>query len=111
VVVYLLGMFTCYDSSKLLKLTTLKDDLWRRNYDTIRALTLHELDFNPHYRTSIAYTPLPRPALETFLIQRGLMSKRHKRREFFHSGFLNKLYLRLNETVFRGSSRVRVRSE
>ncbi|KAJ6621702.1 hypothetical protein B0H10DRAFT_1789676 [Mycena sp. CBHHK59/15] len=77
------------------------DDLWRRNHDTISGLSLHAFDFDPHYPTSIAYRPLPRAALEAFLAQRGLFSKQ----QFFHSGFLNKLYLRLNETVFHGSSR------
>ncbi|KAJ7125620.1 hypothetical protein C8R43DRAFT_1029603 [Mycena crocata] len=77
------------------------DDLWRRNYDTIPGLTLHASDFDPHYPTSIAYRPLPRAALEAFLSQRGLFSKQ----QFFHSGFLNKLYLRLNDTAFHGSSR------
>jgi len=77
------------------------DDLWRRNYETIRGLSLHASDFDPHYPTSIAYRPLPRAALETFLTQRGVLSKQG----FFHSGFLNKLYLRLNDTVFHGSSR------
>uniref|UniRef100_A0A0W0F5N8 T6SS Phospholipase effector Tle1-like catalytic domain-containing protein n=1 Tax=Moniliophthora roreri TaxID=221103 RepID=A0A0W0F5N8_MONRR len=81
------------------------DDLWRRNADTISNLRLHATDFNPHYPSSIAYTPLPRPALESFLMQRGLLSKRTKWGDFFTSGFLNKLYLRLNDTVFRGSSR------
>ncbi|KAJ7244762.1 hypothetical protein B0H12DRAFT_1211560 [Mycena haematopus] len=75
------------------------DDLWRRNYDTIRGLELHASDFDPHYPTSIAYTPLPRAALVAFLTQRGLYGKQ----QFFHSGFLNKLYLRLNDTVFHGS--------
>ncbi|RDB29648.1 hypothetical protein Hypma_015565 [Hypsizygus marmoreus] len=78
------------------------DDLWRRNYDTIGGLQRHAADFNPHYPTSIAYTPLPRAALEAFLVQRGLMSKA-KSNGFFTSGFLNKLYLRLNDTVFRAS--------
>ncbi|KAJ7103568.1 hypothetical protein B0H15DRAFT_812784 [Mycena belliarum] len=77
------------------------DDLWRRNHDTISGLLLHAYDFDPHYPTSIAYRPLPRAALESFLVQRGMFSKRH----FFHSGFLNKIYLRLNDTVFHGSSR------
>ncbi|KAJ7492658.1 hypothetical protein FB451DRAFT_1219165 [Mycena latifolia] len=77
------------------------DDLWRRNHDTISGLSLHASDFDPHYPTSIAYRPLPRAALESFLVQRGLFSKQH----FFHSGFLNKVYLRLNEIVFQGSSR------
>ncbi|KAK7064260.1 hypothetical protein R3P38DRAFT_3301834 [Favolaschia claudopus] len=75
------------------------DDLWRRNHDTIRGLEVHATDFDPHYPTSIAYRPLPRPALEAFLTQRGLFSKQ----QVFHSGFLNKLYLRLNDTVFHGS--------
>ncbi|KAJ7783745.1 hypothetical protein DFH07DRAFT_788969 [Mycena maculata] len=78
------------------------DDVWRRNHDDIRGLELHASDFDPHYPTSIAYRPLPRPALESFLTLRGLFGKQ----QFFHSGFLNKLYLRLNEIVFRGSSRV-----
>ncbi|KAJ3883366.1 hypothetical protein F5051DRAFT_391948 [Lentinula edodes] len=82
------------------------DDLWRRNHDTISNLQLHEVDFNPYYPTSIAYTPLSRPILESFLIQRGLLSTPSKRGDFFHCGFLNKLYLRLNETAFRGSSKV-----
>ncbi|KAJ3779177.1 hypothetical protein FB446DRAFT_782719 [Lentinula raphanica] len=82
------------------------DDLWRRNHDTISNLRLHEVDFNPYYPTSIAYTPLPRPILESFLIQRGLMSTPSKHSDFLYSGFLNKLYLRLNQTAFRGSSKV-----
>ncbi|THV07730.1 hypothetical protein K435DRAFT_772567 [Dendrothele bispora CBS 962.96] len=81
------------------------DDLWRRNHDTISGLRIHESDFNPYYPTSIAYTPLPRAALESFLIQRGLLSSTPKWGDFFHPGFLNKLYLRLNDTVFRGSSK------
>ncbi|KAF5374814.1 hypothetical protein D9758_000330 [Tetrapyrgos nigripes] len=81
------------------------DDLWRRNHDTISGLQVHEPDFNPYYPTSIAYTPLPRAALEAFLIQRGLLSTVPRWGDFFHTGLLNKLYLRLNDTVFRGSSR------
>jgi hypothetical protein len=84
-----------------------QDDLWRRNYDAIKALQLHATDFDPHYPTSIGYYPLPRPALEAFLAQRGLFHKGPKWNDFFHHGFLNKLYLRLNEVVFRGSSKVR----
>ncbi|KJA29472.1 hypothetical protein HYPSUDRAFT_32950 [Hypholoma sublateritium FD-334 SS-4] len=79
------------------------DDLWRRNHDTISGLDKHAADFNPHYRTSIAYTPLPRPVLETFLTQRGLLNKKPRWSDFFHAGFLNKLYLRLNDAVFRDS--------
>ena len=63
-----------------------KDDLWRRNHETITALRIHAGDFDPHYPTSIAYTPLPRAALETFLRQRGMLdSKPH----FVHTGLLN----------------------
>ncbi|TFK41203.1 hypothetical protein BDQ12DRAFT_768018 [Crucibulum laeve] len=80
------------------------DDLWRRNHDTISGLRKYETDFNPHYPTSIAYTPLPRPVLESFLTQRDLLHRIPKWRDFFHTGFLNKLYLRLNESVFRNSS-------
>jgi hypothetical protein len=84
-----------------------QDDLWRRNHDAIKALLLHASDFDPHYPTSIAYHPLPRPALEAFLTQRGLFHNVPQWGDFFHSGFLNKLYLRLNEVAFRGSSKVR----
>lgn len=82
------------------------DDIWRRNHDTITLLELHASDFNPHYPTSLAYTPLPRPALETFLRQRGLLHNPPKWNDFFDSGFLNKIYLRMNEIVFKGSSKV-----
>ena len=80
----------------------------RRNRDAVKALNTHAKDFNPHYPTCVAYTPLARPVLESFLIQRGLMSKPRRRSDLFHSGFLNKLYLRLNETVFHDTSRVRI---
>jgi hypothetical protein len=80
--------------------------LWRRNHDTIGGLEKYASDFNPHYRTSIAYTPLPRPALENFLAQRGLLRKKPRWGDFFHAGFLNKLYLRLNDAVFRDSGKV-----
>jgi len=79
------------------------DDLWRRNHDSISGLRKCAADFNPHYKTSIAYTPLPRPALETFLSQRGLLHKKPHFFDFFHAGFLNKLYLRLNNAVYRKS--------
>ncbi|TFK57131.1 hypothetical protein OE88DRAFT_1620976 [Heliocybe sulcata] len=81
------------------------DDMWRRNYDTVAPFRLHASDFNPHYPTSLAYTPLPRVVLETFLRQRGLLNSPPKRGDIFDSGFLNKIYLRLNEIVFKGSSR------
>ena len=86
----------------------LKDDFWRRNHDTIKALEIHAPDFNPHYASSIAYTPLPRSALETFLIQRGLLHKTPPwGSDFITSGFLNKIYIRLNDIVFHGSIEVR----
>lgn len=81
------------------------DDLWRRNHDTIGGLEKHESDFNPYYATSIAYSPLPRPALESFLAQRGLLHKKPKFMDCIHAGFLNKLYSRLNDCVYRDSSR------
>jgi hypothetical protein len=82
------------------------DDLWRRNHDSITNLRTHQTDFDPHYPTSIAYRPLPRSALETFLIQRGLYSgPKSKRKHFIHVGLLNKVYFRLNQIVFRGSDK------
>lgn len=66
----------------------------------------HATDFNPHYPTSIAYTPLPRAALEAFLTQRGLLNKKPKFGDFFHAGFLNKMYLRMNDILYRGSQAV-----
>ncbi|KAI0724627.1 hypothetical protein C8T65DRAFT_7352 [Cerioporus squamosus] len=80
------------------------DDLWRRNWETISAFRKYETEFNPHYPTSIAYTPLPRAALENFLTQRGLLHKQPKFFDFFHAGFLNKIYLRMNDIVFHGSN-------
>ncbi|KAF9568432.1 hypothetical protein CPC08DRAFT_702456 [Agrocybe pediades] len=80
------------------------DDLWRRNYDTISGLQKYATDFNPHYKTSIAYTPLPRAALESFLIQRGMLHTKPRWSDFFHAGFLNKLYLRLNDCIFKTSN-------
>ncbi|XP_006454307.1 hypothetical protein AGABI2DRAFT_197252 [Agaricus bisporus var. bisporus H97] len=80
------------------------DDFWRRNRDTIPALSTYASDFNPHYPTSVAYTPLPRPVLEGFLAQRGLFRQKSKWNDWMHHGFLNKIYLRLNETVFTPST-------
>ncbi|KAI0936419.1 hypothetical protein AcV5_004565 [Taiwanofungus camphoratus] len=82
------------------------DDLWRRNYDTISAMRKYASDFNPHYPTSIAYTPLPRAVLEAFLTQRGLLHKVPKWGDFFYAGFLNKMYLRMNDIVFHGTDGV-----
>ena len=81
--------------------------MWRRNYDTISALQKHASDFNPHYPSSIAYTPLPRAALETFLTQRGLFHSKPKWSDFFDAGFLNKMYLRMNDIVYHGSHGVK----
>lgn len=86
------------------------DDLWRRNFDVIKAFGTYASDFDPHYSTSIAYTPLPRAALEAFLVQRGLMSSKGNTGYWFHHGLLNKLYVRLNDVVFQGSSKVRTNS-
>jgi hypothetical protein len=83
-----------------------QDDFWRRNSDTIGKLRLHAPDFNPHYPSSIAYTPLPRAALESFLTQRDLLHKNPKRGDFIDNGFLNKVYIRMYDIVFRRSSRV-----
>ena len=76
--------------------------MWRRNNESISELLKHETDFNPHYPTSIAYMPLPRAALENFLSQRGLLNKKPKFFDCFHVGFLNKIYLRMNDIVFHG---------
>lgn len=85
-----------------------QDDLWRRNYDAVSGLAKYETDFNPHYPTSIAYTPLPRAVLENFLTQRGLLNKKPKFFDFFHAGFLNKMYLRMNDVVYHGMDGVRL---
>ena len=85
---------------------SLQDDFWRRNSDTIGKLRLHAPDFNPHYPSSIAYTPLPRAALESFLTQRGLLNKKPRRGDFIDNGFLNKMYIRMYDIVFHQSSRV-----
>lgn len=69
-------------------------------------MTLHAQDFDPRYPTSIAYTPLPRAALENVLAQRGLYTSKAKWNAFFHSGVLNKLYFRLNDAVFKESPNV-----
>lgn len=73
---------------------------------SIKALQIHAPDFDPHYPTSIAYHPIPRPALEAFLAQRGLLNKVPKWSDFFHSGLLNTIYLRLNDIVNHGTQRV-----
>jgi len=80
------------------------DDFWRRNWDTVGQLRQHAPDFDPHYPSSIAYTPLPRAALENFLTQRGLLHKKRKRGDFIDNGFLNKVYIRMYDIVFHRSS-------
>jgi hypothetical protein len=82
------------------------DDFWRRNHDTINALELYERDFNPHYASSIAYRPLPRPAMEVFLTQRGMLLPRTKSRQFVHHGLLNKIYFRMNQIAFHNTDEV-----
>lgn len=84
------------------------DDLFRRNHRTVSALIVHKYDFNPHYPSSIAYTPLPRAVLERFLIQRGLLSAIASSRDILHTGWLNRIYARLNEAAFRETDDVRI---
>jgi len=81
------------------------DDFWRRNYDTIDALPKYATDFDPRYPTSIAYRPLPRPALEGFLAQRGMFATKARSSDFTHTGFLNKIYFRLNQIVFHATEK------
>ncbi|KAG8801762.1 hypothetical protein FRC16_011205 [Serendipita sp. 398] len=81
------------------------DDFWRRNHDTEPSLSKFEADFNPHYASSIAYRPLPRPALETFLVQRGLLNPKSRWRQTIHHGLLNKVYFRLNQIAFHNTDR------
>ena len=107
-VVHIMGMFISISHVPLAE--PIQDDLWRRNYDTIKGLLVHAQDFNPHYPTSIAYRPLPRPALEAFLVQRGLYTNKAKPTDFFHPGLLNKLYFRLNSIVCKDPKHVSPRS-
>ena len=82
----------------------MQDDFWRRNHATVRALRIHAPDFNPWYPSSIAYHPLPRPALDAFLAQRGVLKLSPNTifaiRGAFHSGLVNRIYFRMNEIVF-----------
>jgi hypothetical protein len=82
------------------------DDFWRRNHETIDAMQRYECDFNPHYASSIAYRPLPRPAMEAFLTQRGMLLPRAKSRQFIHHGLLNKIYFRMNQIAFHNTDQV-----
>ncbi|KAF8595614.1 hypothetical protein BDV93DRAFT_501109 [Ceratobasidium sp. AG-I] len=84
------------------------NDFWRRNKATIKSMTTHSPDFDPQYSTSIAYSPLPRPALESFLKQRGMWSPRirwYGNWHWFHTGLINKIYFHLNWIIFHGSSK------
>jgi len=83
-----------------------QDDFWRRNNETIHALQTHVTDFNPHYPTSVAYRPLSRPVLEQFLTQRGLFKTKPGWTTIFHHGFLNMIYVRLNDIAFHGTPEV-----
>lgn len=79
------------------------DDIWRQNNDAINAMRTHESDFNPRYPGSIAYRPLPRAVLEAFLSQRGMAPASNG---FITAGFLNKVYVRLSQIIFKGESKV-----
>jgi len=75
---------------------------------TIKSLRIHAADFSPFFATSIAYRPLPRPILDAFLMQRGLLSPplqgRLRRQGMLHAGLLNKMYFRLNQIAFDKAS-------
>ena len=91
----------------------MQDDFWRRNHATVGALRIHAPDFNPWYSLSIAYRPLPRPALDAFLAQRGLLKPSSNSifalRGTFHSGFVIHIYFRINEIVYENQpSKVRI---
>lgn len=83
--------------------SAVQDDFWRRNHDTVPPLATYASDFDPHYPTSIAYRPLPRPALEAFLIQRGLLSSTPAWGDFVNNGLINLVMFRLNQILFHGS--------
>lgn len=97
----------CFAASIYVLIRTFQDDFWRRNSDTIGKLRQYASDFDPHYPSSIAYTPLPRAALESFLTQRGLLNRRPKRGDFIDNGFLNKVYVRMYDVAFHRSSEVK----
>jgi hypothetical protein len=76
------------------------DDIWRRNHTTVMGLQDNPASFSPHYRISICYRPLPRAELESFLEAHGLWSASKKRRRFFSTGFLNRMYFHVSMLVF-----------
>lgn len=71
------------------------DDLWRRNHLDCVLLRQNLSSFSPYYRESICYRVMARGDLEAFLNERGLLPLNGQRRGWFHSGFLNKIYVSL----------------
>lgn len=65
------------------------DELWRKNGVDLRLPS----SFSPHYRDSICYRPMSRLCLEEWLAERGFWVK-GGRKGCFHSGLLNKIYVR-----------------
>ncbi|KAH8913748.1 hypothetical protein BT69DRAFT_1358873, partial [Atractiella rhizophila] len=63
----------------------------------------HPSQFSPYYRSSICYHPLSRPDLETFLRNLGLWVN-EGRSGYFTTGFLNRIYLFLDQVVFENAS-------
>jgi hypothetical protein len=72
----------------------------------MESLQKYESDFNPHYANSIAYRPLPRAAMEAFLIQRGMLSPKGRVKKAIYHGLLNKFYFRLNQIAFHNTNNV-----
>lgn len=79
------------------------DDFYRQNgqdYKVLRCDERHNAKyFDPKFPTSIAYQPMPRSDLETFLKHRGAW-KQGGRKGVIHNGLLNRLYFCLNRIVF-----------
>lgn len=78
------------------------DELWRLNSNDYTLLRKYRRSFSPQYPTSIAYRPMPRQALESFLAKRGLWKNNGAKGGPFNRGLLNKIYFYLNEIVFGG---------
>ncbi|KAH8913761.1 hypothetical protein BT69DRAFT_1306207 [Atractiella rhizophila] len=79
------------------------DDLWRRNGNDVPSIGKHPSQFSPYYRSSICYHPLSRPDLEAFLRNLGLWIN-DGRCGYFTTGFLNRIYLFLDQIVFEDAS-------
>ncbi|PWN50271.1 hypothetical protein IE53DRAFT_316116 [Violaceomyces palustris] len=79
------------------------DDFWRKNSRDYKVLRRHRRSFSPSYPSSIAYRPMSRQELITFLERRGLW-KQDGRKGIFNRGFLNRIYFYLNEIVFEADS-------